>query len=337
LWALHFNIGECLVAKAVTDRFANAARRTDNRATLSVADRLLANTLQYGGKQPEARRLLNRVLERYVAPNDQQHISQFHYDQRVLARTMLSRTLWMQGDVAAGKKIAQQSLTEARTGHQLSLLYPLGWAVFPINLQTGDLIAAEHSLKMLVELAARYNTAFWKMLGRCLEAKLFIVRGEFEAGHAGLNTALEECERTGWTICYPEFLGALAEASAGMGHAGSALATIDRAIARATDGGECWYLPELHRIKGELLVLETGGERAEQCFQQAIKISKAQGALFWELRGALSLARLNVSRGDAISARAALEPIYARFSKEVETSDLRAAALTLKGAGSTLV
>jgi len=124
VWALHFNIGECLVAKGATERFARAARRTKDKATLSVADRLLANTLQYSGEQGEARHLLDRVLESYVAPNNQHHIAQFHYDQRVLARTMLGRTLWMQGHVAAAKKLVQQSFTEARTGHQMSLLYP---------------------------------------------------------------------------------------------------------------------------------------------------------------------------------------------------------------------
>jgi predicted ATPase/DNA-binding winged helix-turn-helix (wHTH) protein len=338
VWALHFNIGECFVAKGVSDQFARAARRTEDKATLSVADRLLANTLQYAGEQREAGQVLNCVLERYVAPNDQQHVAQFHYDQRVLARTMLGRALWMQGDISAAKKAAQQSFTEARTGHQLSLLYPLGWAIFPISLLTGELLAAEQSLKMLIDLAARYNAAFWKMLGRCLEAKLFIARGEFESGHIGLKAALEECERIGWTVCFPEFLGALAEALGGMGHIGSALATIDRAIARANVGGERWYLPELYRIKGELLVLETGTRGgAGQCFQETIEVSRAQGALFWELRGALSLARLNAGRGDPAAARAVLEPIYARFSKEVEISDLHAAALTLKETGSVLV
>jgi predicted ATPase/DNA-binding winged helix-turn-helix (wHTH) protein len=337
VWTLHFNIGECFVAKGTTDRFAGAARRTENKATISVADRLLANTLQYTGQQNEARQLLDRFLESYVAPNDQRHIAQFHYDQRVLARTMLGRALWMQGDVAGAKRVVQQSFAEARTGHQLSLLYPLGWAVFPVNLLTGDFLAAEQSLKMLIDLAARYNTAFWKMLGRCLKAKLLIARGEFEVGHAGLIAALEECERTGWTICFPEFLGSLAEASSGMGHIGSALATIDRAIAFANGGGERWYLPELHRIKGELLVLEGAGDVAEQCLQQAIEISKTQGALFWELRGALSLARLNLIRGNSVGARDILEPIYIRFPKQVETSDLRTAASTLSAAGSIMV
>ena len=341
VWALHFNIGECFVAQAVARRFALVAQRAGDQASVSVADRLLANSLQYGGNQNEARQLLERVLASYVAPDDQQHTAQFHYDQRVLARTMLARTLWMQGDLAAANREAQQSLGEARRGHQLSLLYPLGWALFPFSLLSGEFAAAEQSLKMLMDLAARYNTAFWKMLGRCLEARLLTARGDYKAGHAGLSVALAECEHIGWTVCFPEFLGALAEASAGLGHIGSALATIDQAIMRAVDGGECWYLPELHRIRGELLVLDAtqGGNSAwaEECFLEALRISQTQGALFWELRAAIGLARLRAAQGDFNRARTILEPVFARFTDGHETSDLRAAASMLKAVRSRLV
>lgn len=306
---------------------------------VSVSDRLLANALQYGGKQGEARHLLNLMLDSYVAPNDQRHTAQFHYDQRVLARTMLARTLWMQGELAAAAR--QQSFAEAGTGHQLSLLYPLGWALFPLALLSGEFAAAERSLRMLTDLAARYNTAFWKMLGRCLEAKLLIARGDYKTGNAGLGIALEECERIGWTVCFPEFLGTLAESSAGLGHLGPALATIDRAIARAIDGGKCWYLPELHRVRGELLVLDAGhddnGACAEACLLQALQVSRTQRALFWELRAAVSLARLKAKQGDCDRARTILEPIFARFTDRHETSDLRAAASILKAVRSTLV
>jgi hypothetical protein len=69
-----------------------------------------------------------------------------------------------------------------------------------------------------------------------------------------------------------------------------------------------------------------------------MQISEAQAALFWELRAALSLARLKANRGDpSCAARTILEPIYVRFSKQVQTSDLRAAASILKAVGSTLV
>jgi hypothetical protein len=104
---------------------------------------------------------------------------------------------------------------------------------------TGDLVAAERTVAMLIELANRLNAALWIIVGRCLEGKLLIQRGEFSKGLDLLRTTLNNCERTGRTICYPEFLGAIAEGLAGLGRLTEALATVDQALTWADWGGEC--------------------------------------------------------------------------------------------------
>jgi predicted ATPase/DNA-binding winged helix-turn-helix (wHTH) protein len=333
LWTLHFNIGECHAAQATAERFLRAARGADDGAVVHVAERLMGNTLQYGGRQREARQYFERVLERYVAPKDQRHFAWFHYDQGVLARTMLARTLWLQGHVDQAIEQAEAGLSEARAGHELSLLYPLAWALFPIKLMTGDISGAEGCLNRLTNLGGRYNAAFWKILARCLEAKLLIKSGEFSAGAAALRTALEACDSNGWTICYPEFLGALAEGLVGLGQLRDALITIDRGIAWADRGGERWYVSELLRCKGEMLLQESGGQSfsaSEGCFIEALDLAREQGALFWELRGAISLARLRVVQHRHAEAQLVLRPVYERFTEGFETSDLRSAAVMLE-------
>jgi predicted ATPase len=124
-----------------------------------------------------------------------------------------------------------------------------------------------------------------------LEGRLLIKRGEFGTGSALLRTALDSCERAGQTICYTEFLGALGEGLAGLGQFTEALATIDRALARADRGGERWFVAELLRIKGELLLHGAGDQSipaAEHCFSAALEAAREQGAMSWELRVALS-------------------------------------------------
>src|SRR5260221_14612846 len=100
---------------------------------------------------------------------------------------------------------------------------------------------------VLMDLATSLGAPFWRLVAQCLEGKLRIKRGEFGAGSAQLRTALDTCERTGWTICYPELLGALAESLAGPGQVTDALATIDRALAAAERGGERWFVAGLLR------------------------------------------------------------------------------------------
>jgi predicted ATPase len=162
---------------------------------------------------------------------------------------------------------------------------------------------------------------------------LLIRRGEFGTGSVLLRAALETCERTGWTICYPEFLGALAEGLAGLGQFTEALATIDRALARADRGGERWFVAELLRTKGGLLLHEPGDQSisaAERCFSAAIEVAREQGALSWELRSALSFARLRVSQDRRDDARQLLAPVYNRFTEGFETPDLRSARAMLQ-------
>ena len=70
---------------------------------------------------------------------------------------------------------------------------------------------------------------------------------------------------------------------------------------------------------------------AEDCFSQAAQMAREQGALFWELRVALSVARLRVSQGRADEARAALAAVYDRFTEGFATADLQAARTLLEG------
>jgi predicted ATPase len=148
-----------------------------------------------------------------------------------------------------------------------------------------------------------------------------------------LRTALDTCERTQHTICYPEFLGALAEGLAGLGQFTEALATIDQALASANRGGECWFVAELLRIKGEVLLRRAGDQSllaAERSFCEALDVAREQGALSWELRTALSVARLRVGQDRPDDARQLLVPVYNRFTEGFETPDLRSASAMLQ-------
>jgi predicted ATPase len=145
---------------------------------------------------------------------------------------------------------------------------------------------------------------------------------------ASLRAEFGASERTAWAIWHPEFMGALAEGLAGLGRLGEALAVIDQALAKADAGGERYYVPELLRIKGELLLRGEGkppAGTAEQCFEQALVTAREQNALFWELRTALSLGRLRLQQRRPGRARQILAAVYDRFTEGLDRTDLRAA------------
>jgi hypothetical protein len=116
-----------------------------------------------------------------------------------------------------------------------------------------DFVAAGRAMAMLRDAATSHREPFWITLAHCMEGKLLIRRGEFGSGSALVRTASDTCERTGWTICYPELLRAKAEV-----------------LLRGADN---------QSISG-----------AECCFCEAIDVAWEQDALSWELRSAFSFA-----------------------------------------------
>ncbi len=296
-----------------------------------------AYTLQYGGDQREARRLLERVVENTSEPRDRRNTFFLQLDQRVLARAMLARALLLQGFPDKAQDEARASLEEAQaTGYKFSMCEALRIGVCSVALATGDLKTAESAVASLVDLATSSNGPFWRVSGRCLEGKMLIKLGRFSEGAALLRAQLDAAERVEWAIWYPEMLGALAEGLAGLGRLPEAMATVDRAIAKAEHDGELGHGAELFRIKGGFLLQEGGGgaaAAAEHCFGKALAVAREQGALFWELRAASDLARLRIVQHRPEDARGVLEPIYRRFTEGFETADLMAAKQLLSGLG----
>jgi len=331
LWVLHFNIGECRATEAITEAFNLTARRAGDESVVLIGERLRGYLLQHAGAPHAAQACFERVLAFYVPRQARGYLGLGQFDQRVLARAMLARVHWLQGRIEQALTHARASLQAAQdSGNYLSTCEALRLAVCPITLMAGDPAEAERSVTLLIDTAARWNATFWGIVGRCLKAKLLIHRGAFAEGTALLRCELDACAETGWEIWYPEFRGVLAQGLAGLGRFGEARAAIEQALARADSGGERYYVPELLRIKGELLLRDGDFVRSEQCLEAALDAARHQGAQFWELRGALSLARLRLRMGRRDGAAEVLAPVHARFTEGLDSPDLLAAGALLK-------
>jgi predicted ATPase len=119
------------------------------------------------------------------------------------------------------------------------------------------------------------------------------------------------------------------------GRIAEGLALIETGIA-LSDGG--WATPELLRLKGEVLVLQSAraaAETAEDLFRQALGAARQQEARSWELRAATSLARLLRDQGRSVKAVTLLQPVYDRFTEGFDTADLIAAKQLLAELGDT--
>jgi predicted ATPase len=110
---------------------------------------------------------------------------------------------------------------------------------------------------------------------------------------------------------------------------------VDDAMASSgSQHGQMWYLPELLRVKAEILRQQgsfQSASAAEGYLDQAGEMAGEQDALFWALRIALTFARLRVSQGRNDEARGILAPVYDRFTEGFATADMLAARGMLDG------
>lgn len=335
LWALHYNTGEFPAAEALAKRFSYAASRTNDTGIILISDRVMGYTLQNQGEHRQARLCFERVLQTYVGSQIQRDKTWFLYDQRALTRAMLARCLWLQGFLDQARVEAQASLAEAESANdQLATCFALAQAVCPIALMRGDILSAECALKTLTEISTRQSFARYETVARSLDARLLIERGEFESGTALLRATLDERDK--WMGRFTEYFCLLARGMAGLGQLAKALATVDQELARIEAGAaERWYLPELLRIKGEVMLqIEDGrSTSAEESFAAAMTVAHQQGALFWELRAATSMAQLRARQHRAAEARSALLPVYRRFTEGFDTVNLKSARAVLDDIG----
>ena len=331
-WSTEFLSGDQSAALIAARQLATVTARGGDTMRL-VGDRILGTSLLFAGRLADAQEHLQRVVAFYVAPSDGHHSTLFRRDPQVLARLRLARVLSLRGCMDRAYAEARSSFEVAQSsGAGITVCWVVHDALCPIALMIGDFAAAEAAIAAMSDWATRMNATLWKMMATCWRGKLLIERGEFARGIELLSPALEACEQSGWQMGYVQFLGCLAKGLAGLGHLEEAGSKLERAIAWADHKEEGWYRAELMRLKGELVLRQSKTQlatEAEDCFRTANEIARSQGALFWEMRIALSLARLRMTQGRRDEARQLLAPVYDRFTEGFGTPDLGAAKALL--------
>ena len=116
----------------------------------------------------------------------------------------------------------------------------------------------------------------------------------------------------------------LEEAYTQAGRFEDAFATLNEALAVVDKNDDRFHEAELHRLKGELLLVATAnqGVEAEVSFRRAIDIARRQHSKSWELRATVSLARLWQRQGRREEAQAALAAVYSSYTEGFTTPDL---------------
>ena len=300
---------------------------------LLISNRMMGTSLHYLGELPEARGYLEHVLTLDAGQTQRSTMWGAQDDPQVSARTVLARTLWLQGFPDRAWEIARSSAAEARRrDNALLLCFALNWALVPIALLNGNFDDAERAVTLQLKMSAEHGAEIYYSWARGAEAVILAKRGEAVAGLAALRLALGELQRRGLTVHHTAGLRELAEASARAGQVIEGLTAINEALESAERNEERWCLAELLRIKGDLLLMT--GERtdvaaAEMLFGQSLELARRQTALSWELKTSISVAKNLHGQGRDEEARSLLSSVYNRCTEGFETDNLLVASQVL--------
>jgi tetratricopeptide (TPR) repeat protein len=276
------------------------------------------------GNQASAQRHCERGLT-LAAERSGFNGNYFGCDHRIRALVALARVLWLRGFSDRALKTAQQVIDEASSQEQpisicISLMY-----CSSVFLWTGDLTSAAGFIEKLIAYSGRYSLEPYRAAGIALQGELAIARGDAATGVQLLKRALETMHAEQYQVVVTTFIGALAEGLRESGQLEEALSTIGRAIAQATSTGARFELPELLRIKAQILAAQNDRELAINSLREALAVAREQSALALELRAAMALARLISEGGQRDRARHDLALVFDRFTEGFETADLRVA------------
>jgi predicted ATPase len=206
-------------------------------------------------------------------------------------------------------------------------MYALSHGVFA-HYQCGNYASANAVLDELAALAEQKGTLFWKAFGIMNQGCVRALTGQ---PSDAIRMITSGWQSTGATMWMPFFLSYLARAHAELGKFEDAWCSIGEAMKTVETSKERWCEAEVHRTAGEITLLapDPNATRAKEYFERALAVARAQRAKSWELRAAMSIARLWRAQNKGDDVCSLLVPIYGWFTEGFATLDLKEAKALL--------
>jgi predicted ATPase len=257
------------------------------------------------------------------------NIGHLGYDDRIVALVALARGLWLTGRPDRAIEAAIYTVREAEQLEQpLTLGIALIWTIY-VFLWTGDWPNADSMIDRLIQHSAKHSLGPYHAVGIGQKGELLLRQGDIPAGIDHLRRSQATLYSTRHRIMTTVFATALAEGLSLQDKQDEALHMIDGAISQVGDHGESFDMPEMLRVKANILARSGNIAGAESNLRECLALARRQNALGWELRGAISLGQLLRDNGNSDDPRPLIEPLLAKYEHGLDTHDLSSARALL--------
>jgi predicted ATPase/DNA-binding winged helix-turn-helix (wHTH) protein len=292
LHIFHERIGEYSAAMSHARRAVEVAEAIGEPEAIGVAYSLSGISHHLAGDQLRARRELELALEK-SPPSQRSRTIRYGFDHRNRSGIALARALWLTGHSAQAGAVARRTVREAaQLDHPVTLCIALIWSL-DVYLWMDELDAAQEALGTFTECAEINAFGPYIAAASGFRGELAIRRGVAGEALAAVETSLSRLRATRYELLTTSFSLAQVRGLMQSARHDEARDLIEATILRCKDNGERFALPELLRVKAQLLDGDLAAGRA--LLEEARDLAREQGSRAWELRIAADLDSLLVA------------------------------------------
>ncbi len=336
LWSFNHASGQLRASRVLAEQLLTMAERVNSDLALASAHNALAASQLWMGEFSAAVENSEKAIE--IFSHDVPRYLPLMNAPVIPSACNIVWALHIGGHVdQAKRRIAEAQDLASQLRRPFSLAF-VNLHTLVLNHFRREYADVRARSEALIELSTEYGFPYWLAAGRmCLartiagEAYVFGDQAALEQGLAMMKESVVNLAAANADLIYSFSFVLLAEVYLMMRRPEDSLRELERAAQRADQLEHRLLEAEIHRLRGEaMLTLPNGDDEAERCFRRAIEIAMRQQARSWELRGAMSLARLLAKKNRRDDARATLAPVFAQFTEGFDTNDLREAKALLE-------
>jgi class 3 adenylate cyclase/predicted ATPase len=329
--AHHLSV-ELLKLAESTDANEDGDQARQRTGQLIEAHRALGMTKVYSGSFAASRDHLQRGLSLYD-PDLHSSLMEAHgTEPGIVCLAYLGFVMWFLGFPDRARECSDHALRNAeRTRHPFTLAFALAFRAY-LCQHLRDVEGTRMYADRTMAISSEHGFLHWTHQARMLEGWALAELGQIDAGLNQIRAGLDAYEAMESQLASPWFRSLLANAYVKAGRPDAALRALDDALAMTERTGERFFLAEIYRLLGEIMLAQRGPEAAgetETCYQRSLEVCREQQALSWELRTTVSLARLWRQLGKNQHAMDLLVPVCSRFNGGFDTPDVQEAVQLL--------
>jgi class 3 adenylate cyclase/predicted ATPase len=331
IWAAKLLAFNGDTVRTLATQFLALAEKQGTTVPLMIGHRMMGLSLLCLGDGAQGCIHIDRAIALYDPAQHRALATRFGHDIRAALLAYRSGALWALGYPEAALASAERALDDAREIGQAPTLLNVRCFTSQAHSFCGNYSVATEQAQELFSVAEEKGALLWKAFGLIRKGQLLALTGKATDAVQTLTSAIAACQSTGATTQVPDAISHLARAYAQLDQFDDAWRCVGEAMTMVETTKERWTEAEIHRLAGEIALKspKPDAAKAEAYFERALAVARAQQAKSWELRAAMSMARLWRDQGKRDAARDLLAPVYGWFTEGFDTLDLKEAKALL--------